>query len=115
MQLGMTGPWRMGANAVRQLIRVGHWCVGHDACPAVVEAITAEGATGAIALDEFVKKLSRPRALWVMVPAVVDATLADLAPRLDGGDVIDDGDSHYIDVGTSGGVFGLARASCRTE
>jgi 6-phosphogluconate dehydrogenase len=121
----------MGANMVRRLTRGGHQCVGYDARPDVVKALSAEGMTGANSLDEFVQKLSRPRAVWVMVPAAaVDATLADLAPRLAEGDsIIDGGNSHYIDdirrakelqarklhyldVGTSGGVFGLERGYC---
>jgi 6-phosphogluconate dehydrogenase len=99
MQLGMIGLGRMGANMVRRLTRGGHQCVDHDVRTPAVQAITAEGMTGATALDEFVQKLSRPRAVWVMVPAaVVDATLADLAPRLYEGDVIiDGGNSYYID------------------
>jgi 6-phosphogluconate dehydrogenase len=131
MQLGMIGLGRMGANMVRRLTRGGHQCVGYDAHPAAVAAIAKEGAAGAASLAEFVQKLARPRAVWVMVPAaVVDATLADLAARLDAGDVIIDGGNsyyvddirrakelqakglHYVDVGTSGGVFGLERGYC---
>ena len=132
MQLGMIGLGRMGANMVRRLIRGGHECVVFDRHPDVVEALVKEGAVGASTLDELVKKLPKPRAVWLMVPAaVVDGTLADLAARLDRGDaVIDGGNSyyvddirrakeltakglHYIDVGTSGGVWGLDRGYCQ--
>lgn len=131
MQLGMIGLGRMGANMVRRLTRGGHQCVGYDAHSAAVAAIAAEGATGANSLDELVRKLARPRAIWLMVPAaVVDATIAELTPRLNEGDIIIDGGNsyyiddirrskelrakkiHYVDVGTSGGVFGLERGYC---
>jgi 6-phosphogluconate dehydrogenase len=131
MQLGMIGLGRMGANMVHRLTRGGHQCIGYDAHPAAVEAIAKEGASGAGSLDEFIKLLSKPRAVWLMVPAaVVDATIANLAPRLEDGDVIIDGGNsyyvddirrakelkgkgiHYVDVGTSGGVFGLERGYC---
>jgi 6-phosphogluconate dehydrogenase len=132
MQLGMIGLGRMGANMVRRLIRGGHECVVYDTHPDAVKAMAGEGAVGAASLDELIKKLAPPRAVWLMVPAaVVDATLADLAPRLARGDtVIDGGNSyyvddirrakelaakglHYVDVGTSGGVWGLERGYCQ--
>jgi 6-phosphogluconate dehydrogenase len=131
MQLGMIGLGRMGANMVRRLMRAGHQCVAYDVNPDAVKALAAEGATGAASLDDFVRKLTPPRAAWLMVPAaLVDRTLADLAPRLAAGDaVIDGGNSyyiddirrarelkpkglHYLDVGTSGGVWGLERGYC---
>ena len=128
MQLGMIGLGRMGANMARRLMRDGHECVVYDNNAASVKQLTGEGATGASSLDDFVKKLSAPRAVWLMIPAaVVDATLADLAPRLQKGDIVVDGGNshyvddirrskelaprglHYLDVGTSGGVWGLER------
>jgi 6-phosphogluconate dehydrogenase len=131
MQLGMIGLGRMGANMVRRLLRGGHECVVHDVSAAAVQAMAEEGARGAASLDELLKQLEPPRAVWLMVPAaVVDATLSDLAPRLAPGDaVIDGGNSyyrddlerakrlaarglHYVDCGTSGGVFGLERGYC---
>ena len=131
MQLGMIGLGRMGANMVRRLMKGGHDCVVFDHAPAAVQAMVKEGATGADSLAAFVKQLAKPRAVWLMVPAgVVDATLADLIPLLEGGDmVIDGGNSyyvddirrgkelaarelHYMDVGTSGGVWGLERGYC---
>src|SRR5580698_3082473 len=98
MQLGMIGLGRMGANMVRRLTRGGHKCVGYDAFPKSVEAIKAEGADGATNLDEFIKKLAKPRALWLMVPAaVVDETIANLVPKLEDGDIIiDGGNSYYV-------------------
>src|SRR5262245_47031428 len=132
MQLGMIGLGRMGANMVRRLIRGGHECVVYDRHADAVKAMVTDGAVGAGSLDELAKKLSKPRAVWLMVPAaVVDATLTELAPRLDRGDtVIDGGNSyyvddirrakeltakglHYVDVGTSGGVWGLERGYCQ--
>ncbi len=132
MQLGMIGLGRMGANMVRRLIRGGHECVVYDMHADAVDALVKEGAIGAASLDELVKKLSKPRAVWLMVPAaVVDGTLANLTSRLDRGDaVIDGGNSyyvddirrakeltakglHYVDVGTSGGVWGLERGYCQ--
>jgi 6-phosphogluconate dehydrogenase len=132
MQLGMIGLGRMGANMVRRLLRGGHECVVYDAHPDAVKAMEKENAVGASSLDDLVKKLAKPRAVWLMVPAaVVDSTLADLAPRLDRGDaVIDGGNSyyvddlrrakelaakglHYVDVGTSGGIWGLDRGYCQ--
>jgi 6-phosphogluconate dehydrogenase len=132
MQLGMIGLGRMGSNMVRRLLRAGHECVVYDIHPEAVRALAQEGAVGAATLDEFVSKLARPRAAWMMVPAgVVDATLRALAPLLEAGDVaIDGGNSyyhddirrarelgargiHYVDVGTSGGVWGLERGFCQ--
>ncbi len=132
MQLGMIGLGRMGANMVRRLLRAGHQCVAYDVNPDAVKALAAEGATGAASLDEFVKKLTRPRAAWLMVPAAfVDKTLQDLAARLEKDDVVIDGGNsyyiddirraaelrtkglHYLDVGTSGGVWGLERGYCQ--
>jgi 6-phosphogluconate dehydrogenase len=131
MQLGMIGLGRMGANMVRRLLRAGHACVAYDVNADAVKKLAAEGATGASSLDDFVKKLNKPRAAWLMVPAaIVDKTLQDLAPRLEKGDVIIDGGNsyyiddirraaqlrekglHYLDVGTSGGVWGLERGYC---
>ena len=131
MQLGMIGLGRMGANMVRRLIKGGHQCVVFDRSPEAVQGLVKEQATGSSSLADFVSKLSRPRALWLMVPAAfVDATLADLAPLLQKDDiVIDGGNSYYIDdirrakelakagiyyldVGTSGGVWGLERGYC---
>jgi 6-phosphogluconate dehydrogenase len=131
MQLGMIGLGRMGANMVRRLIRGGHQCVVYDRSQAATAALAKEGATPAATLDEFVAKLTKPRAAWLMVPAaVVDVTLKDLVPKLSEDDaVIDGGNSyyiddirrskelqakklHYLDVGTSGGVWGLERGYC---
>src|SRR5256885_14080836 len=131
MQLGMIGLGRMGANMVRRLIRKGHDCVVFDRSPQVVNDLVKENAVGSGSLADLVKKLQKPRALWLMVPAaVVDQTIADLLPYLEAGDVlIDGGDSyyvddirrakelnargiHYVDVGTSGGVRGLERGYC---
>jgi len=131
MQLGMIGLGRMGANMVRRLLRGGHACVVHDVSAGAVQAMAQEGARGAGSLDELVKGLEAPRAVWLMVPAaVVDATLEALAPRLSPGDVVIDGGNsyyrddvdrakrlatrglHYVDCGTSGGVFGLERGYC---
>ena len=92
MQLGMIGLGRMGANMVRRLIRNGHTCVVYDRSPESVKQLAGEGATGSGSLDDFVKKLSKPRAIWLMVPAgVVDATLQDLVPKLEKDDIIIDG------------------------
>jgi 6-phosphogluconate dehydrogenase len=131
MQIGMIGLGRMGANMVRRLMHGGHQCVAFDMNAANVKQLAGEGAAGANSLDEFVKKLNKPRAIWMMVPAgAVDATLKELSPRLESGDiVIDGGNSYYIDdirrakdldakgvkyvdVGTSGGVWGLDRGYC---
>src|SRR5215469_16895544 len=99
MQLGMVGLGRMGANMVRRLLRRGQQCVVFDVSPKAVEEMEAEKATGAASLQDLVKKLAKPRAVWLMVPAaVVDRTIADLAPNLEAGDVlIDGGNSYYID------------------
>ena len=131
MQLGMIGLGRMGANMVCRLLRGGHECVVYDNNADNVKRLAGEGATGASSLDDFVKKLSAPRAVWIMIPAaVVDTTHAELAARLQKGDiVVDGGNSHYVDdirrakelaarglhhldVGTSGGVWGLERGYC---
>jgi 6-phosphogluconate dehydrogenase len=131
MQLGMIGLGRMGANLVRRLMRDGHSCVAYDVNDAAVKMLEAEGAIGARSLEEFVSKLQRPRNIWIMVPAgIVDKTLEQLVPMLDADDaVIDGGNSyyrddivraknlqpkgiHYLDVGTSGGVWGLERGYC---
>src|SRR5262245_26768431 len=128
MQLGMIGLGRMGANMVRRLLRGGHHCVVYDANPQAAQGLAAEGAVAATALDDFVGKLTPPRAVWLMVPAaVVDQMLGDLATRLRREDsIIDGGNSyyiddlrraesllpkgiHYLDVGTSGGIWGMAR------
>ena len=128
MQLGMVGLGRMGANLVRRLMRDGHRCVAFDMNADAVSALEKEGATGATSLSDFVDKLQNPRAIWLMLPAaVVDSTLDQLVGLLDPGDtVIDGGNSyyrdditraknlltkniHYVDVGTSGGVWGLER------
>ncbi len=131
MQLGMIGLGRMGANMVRRLIKNGHSCVVFDMSPQAVAMMEKEKAQGASSLADFVGKLARPRAIWLMVPAaVVDATLADLLPLLDPDDILIDGGNsyyvddirraaeltpkgiHYVDVGTSGGVWGLERGYC---
>ena len=131
MQLGMIGLGRMGANMVSRLLRGGHQCVVFDMNPAAVQTLVNEGAVGASSLDEFVEKLTPPRVAWVMVPAaVVERTLGDLAHRLQKNDIMIDGGNsyyiddirraeefkltgiHYLDVGTSGGVWGLERGYC---
>src|SRR5580692_6670271 len=98
MQLGMIGLGRMGANMVRRLMKAGHECVVFDMTPASVQALAKEGATGASSLDDFVQKLSKPRAIWMMVPAaVVDSTIKTLEGKLEKDDIlIDGGNSHYI-------------------
>jgi 6-phosphogluconate dehydrogenase len=132
MQLGMIGLGRMGANMVRRLQKNGHTCVVYDRSADSVKQLAGEGATGANSLDDFVKKLQKPRAVWLMVPAaVVDATLHELTSKLDVGDIVIDGGNsyyiddirrakelsgrgiHYCDVGTSGGVWGLDRGYCQ--
>ncbi len=132
MQLGMIGLGRMGANMVRRLMRGGHQCVVYDHTPGNVSQLAGEGAAGSSSLDQFVQQLRPPRAIWLMVPAAaVDSTLDQLAPKLQKGDiVIDGGNSYYIDdirraqqlqtrgieyvdVGTSGGTWGLERGYCQ--
>ena len=131
MQLGMIGLGRMGANMVRRLLHAGHTCVVYDVHPEAVQSLVGEGAIGAMSIEDFVKKLNRSRNVWLMVPAaVVDSTLTGLVPLLSPDDtVIDGGNSfyqddlrraaelkpagiHYLDVGTSGGVWGLERGYC---
>src|SRR5580704_8151906 len=131
MQLGMVGLGRMGANMVRRLIKGGHQCVVYDQSAQAVKDLTKDKATGSDSLADFVKKLAKPRAVWLMVPAgVVDQTIAKVVPLLEKGDILIDGgnsyyiddirrakelaakDIHYVDVGTSGGVWGLERGYC---
>ena len=131
MQIGMIGLGRMGANMVRRLIRKGHSCVVLNRSPQAVNELVKEKAIGATSLADVVKKLAKPRAIWLMVPAaVVDNTVADLSPHLEAGDILIDGGNsyyvddlrrakqlapqkiHYVDVGTSGGVWGLERGYC---
>jgi len=131
MQLGMIGLGRMGANMVRRLIRNGHQCVVYDRSEQAVGDLVRENAVGATSLADLAKKLQKPRALWLMVPAaVVDKTIADLVPLVEAGDVLIDGGNsyyvddirranelapkkiHYVDVGTSGGIWGLERGYC---
>jgi len=131
MQLGMIGLGRMGANMVRRLLRDGHQCVVFDRAPGAVQELVNDRAVGASSLADLVQKLAKPRALWLMVPAgVVDQAIADLLPLLEPGDTLIDGgnsyyiddlrrakvlaakDIHYVDVGTSGGVWGLERGYC---
>ncbi len=132
MQIGMIGLGRMGGNMVVRLARGGHDCLVFDTHPAVVQGLVDKGAKGAASLSEFVRKLSRPRAVWLMVPAaVVDPVLHDLMPLLEQGDIVIDGGNsyyrddirraselkqkgiHYVDVGVSGGVWGLERGYCQ--
>jgi len=131
MQLGMIGLGRMGANLVRRLMRGGHRCVAYDRNPDVIKSLEAEGATAASSLADFVAKLEAPRNIWIMVPAaVVESTLVQLRPLLEPDDIVIDGGNsyyrdditraadlrrdgiHYVDVGTSGGVWGLERGYC---
>src|SRR4051794_2675466 len=131
MQLGMVGLGRMGANMVRRLLKGGHDCVVFDMSPQAVAEMTAERAIGAASLADLVRKLEKPRAVWLMVPAAaVDQTIADLLPALEPDDILIDGGNsyyiddirrakqlaprqiHYVDVGTSGGVWGLERGYC---
>ena len=132
MQLGMIGLGRMGSNMVLRLLKAGHQCVVYDIHPAAAAEVVKAGATAATSLDDFVAKLARPRAVWLMVPAgVVDRGIADLENRLAAGDTIIDGGNsyyiddirragqlrakglHFVDVGTSGGVWGLDRGYCQ--
>jgi 6-phosphogluconate dehydrogenase len=131
MQLGMVGLGRMGANMVRRLLKGGHQCVVFDRSPQAVTELAQEHAVGTSSLADLVKNLEKPRAVWLMVPAaVVDHTIADLSPALEPGDILIDGGNsyyvddirrakelapkqiHYVDVGTSGGVWGLERGYC---
>jgi 6-phosphogluconate dehydrogenase len=131
MQLGMIGLGRMGANMVRRLIKGGHNCVVFDRSPQAVQDLVKDKAVGSSSLQDFVKKVTKPRAIWLMVPAAVtDQTIADLLPSLEEGDILIDGGNscyvddirrakdlatkkiHYVDVGTSGGVWGLERGYC---
>ena len=131
MQLGMVGLGRMGANIVRRLMRDGHECVVFDVNPDSIKELEGEGAIGGFTLEEFVSKLQRPRAVWVMIPAgITGKTVEEFAGLLEEGDIIIDGGNsnyrddvrraaklreqglHYVDIGTSGGVFGLERGYC---
>jgi 6-phosphogluconate dehydrogenase len=131
MQIGMIGLGRMGANMVRRLLKGGHQCVVFNRSPKAVQELVEEKAVGSSSLADFVKKLTKPRAVWLMVPAaVVDKTIADLLPNLERDDILIDGGNsyyvddirrakelapngiHYVDVGTSGGVWGLERGYC---
>jgi 6-phosphogluconate dehydrogenase len=131
MQLGMVGLGRMGANMVRRLLKGGHQCVVFDRSPKTVNELVQEKAVGGSSLQDLVKKLEKPRAVWLMVPAaVVDQSIADLVPHLEADDILIDGGNsyyvddirrakelaakhiHYVDVGTSGGVWGLERGYC---
>lgn len=131
MELGMIGLGRMGANMVRRLMTKGHRCVVFDRSPQAVQDLVKEHAVGAKSAVDLVKKLAKPRAVWLMVPAaVVDETIAELLPHLESGDILIDGGNsnyvddirrakelarngiHYVDVGTSGGVWGLERGYC---
>jgi 6-phosphogluconate dehydrogenase len=131
MQLGMVGLGRMGANMVKRLLGGGHQCVVFDMSPQAVSELVLEKAQGSSSLHDLVTKLARPRAIWMMVPAaVVEKTVADLLPNLEAGDILIDGGNsyyvddirrakelatrqiHYVDVGTSGGVWGLERGYC---
>lgn len=131
MQLGMIGLGRMGANMVRRLLKDGHQCVVFDRSPKPVSELVLEKAVGSSSLPDLVKNLMKPRAIWMMVPAAVtDKTIADLLPHLESGDILIDGGNsyyiddirlaknlaskniHYVDVGTSGGVWGLERGYC---
>jgi 6-phosphogluconate dehydrogenase len=131
VQLGMIGLGRMGANMVRRLLTGGHQCVVYDMSAKAVQELVKAKALGSSSLAELTKSLAKPRAIWVMVPAgVVDKTIADLLPHLERGDILIDGGNsyyiddirrakelalkgiHYVDVGTSGGVWGLERGYC---
>lgn len=131
MQIGMIGLGRMGANMARRLLNGGHQCVVFDRSPKVVQELVEEKAVGSSSLADFAQKLTKPRAVWLMVPAaVVDETIGELSPLLEPGDIIIDGGNsyyvddierakglrslgiHYLDVGTSGGIWGLERGYC---
>jgi 6-phosphogluconate dehydrogenase len=131
MQLGMIGLGRMGANMVRRLLRAGHQCVVYDRSTKAIEELVKDKAVGAASLQEFVNQLDTPRAIWLMVPAAfVDESIGGLVPLLEAGDILIDGGNsyyvddirrskelaskqiHYVDVGTSGGVWGLDRGYC---
>src|SRR5215471_5214498 len=131
MQLAMIGLGRMGANIARLLLRAGHVCVGYDVHQEAVSALAAEGARAAVSLEDLVSQLEPPRICWLMLPAaIVDATVAQLAALLSAGDILIDGGNsyyhddirragelavgklHYVDVGVSGGVWGLERGYC---
>ena len=132
MELGMIGLGRMGANMVRRLLKHEHQCIVYDRSLEAVQALVKEGAVGSTSLKEFVSQLKTPRAIWLMIPAaLVDATLTELSAIIDAGDIIIDGGNsyyiddirragdlknkgiHYVDVGTSGGVWGLERGYCQ--
>ena len=131
MQLGMVGLGRMGANMVRRLMKAGHTCTVFDMSPKAVDELAKDGAVGSSSIKDFVSKLQKPRAIWLMIPAaVVDSTIAEIVPFLENGDILIDGGNsyyiddirrakelapkgiHYVDVGTSGGVWGLERGYC---
>src|SRR5262249_29820774 len=131
MQLAMIGLGRMGANMVRRLIKGGHQCVVFDMSSKAIEDLALEKAVATSSLADLVRKLEKPRAIWLMVPAaVVDKTITDLVPHLESGDILIDGGNsyyvddirranelaskgiNYVDVGTSGGVWGLERGYC---
>jgi 6-phosphogluconate dehydrogenase len=131
MQLGMVGLGRMGANMVRRLMKAGHTCTVFDMSPKAVDELAKDGAVGSSSIKDFVSKLQKPRAIWLMIPAaVVDSTIAEIVPFLETGDILIDGGNsyyiddirrakelapkgiHYVDVGTSGGVWGLDRGYC---
>src|ERR1044072_9712511 len=132
MELGMIGLGRMGANMVRRLLKHEHQSIVYDRSVEAVQALVREGAVGSTSLKEFVSKLKTPRAIWLMIPAaLVDSTLTELSAIIDSGDIIIDGGNsyyiddirragdlknkgiHYVDVGTSGGVWGLERGYCQ--
>ena len=132
MQIGMIGLGRMGANMARRLLRAGHECVVFDMSQKAVEDLAREKAVGSSSLRDLATKLRKPRAVWMMVPAaVVDQTVTDMLPHLEAGDILIDGGNsyyvddirrarelapkgiHYVDVGTSGGVWGLERGYCQ--
>src|SRR3954468_15205341 len=132
MQMGMIGLGRMGANMVRRLVRAGHECVVFDRSPKSVEELARDKAVGSSSLQDFVRKLRKPRAIWMMIPAaIVDGMVSDLLPLVEDGDILIDGGNsyyvddirrakelrakgiHYVDVGTSGGVWGVERGYCQ--